>query len=299
MKRLRFAALLSGVMLAAIAANASGIGTMYIDTSDGNLYAGNPDTASPSYALVGNTGISGGLTDIGFSNGVLYGLDSAGNLYSINTSTAAPTLIGSTGITDGSLVGLSDSASGVLLAGGHGQTYSLNTTTGAATSLGAGGEGQYAYGTAGDLDFDGSGNLWLTSSTPTADTLFGISPTTGAIVASPGALPYPNVYGLAYDNISGDLWGYSAGGMQFDVDTSDAGQSGQRSFFLVGGNDALILGAAFIASPEPSTLVLIGTGLILVAASLWGRRSRRLPFVLNVTRAGVRWSRRGASSNTA
>ena len=125
MKMIRLTVLLSGLMLAAVAANASGI--MFLDDAAGYIYAGNPDASSPVYTSIGNIYtlapqqlVSGGLTDIGFAGGVLYGLDASGNLYSVNTSTAALAYIGGTGVTNGSLVGLSDSASGTLLAGGNG-----------------------------------------------------------------------------------------------------------------------------------------------------------------------------------
>jgi len=267
MKRTRFTVLLSALVLTTVAAKADGI--MYLDDAYGDIYAGDPDAATPVYSSIGNIYssaptqlVAGGLTDIGFAAGTLYGLDSGGNLYSVNTSNAALTFIGNTGVTDGSLVGLSDSTSALLLAGGSGQTYSLDLGTGAATSLGVGGNG---YTTAGDLDFDGSGNLWLTSTTPsgTGDALWQINPDGTGTDA--GFLPYLNVWGMAYDGSSGTLWGYTNGGTQFDVNTANPSASGgSATFTLTAGDDSYVnlLGAAYIA-PEPSSLVLMGSGLIL------------------------------------
>ena len=266
MKKIRFAVVISALVLSSVAARASGI--MYLDDAFGDIYAGDPDAATPVYSSIGNIYssapaqlVGGGLTDIGFAGGTLYGLDSGGNLYSVNTSSAALTFIGNTGIVDGSLVGLSDSSSSLLLAGGNGQTYSLNLGTGAATALGVG--GPYGYTTSGDLDFDGNGNLFLTSTTPTADSLWQINPDGSG--TNVGALPYANVWGMAYDSSSGLMWGYTNGGTQFDVNTSNPGASGgAATFTLAAGDDSYVnlLGAAYIA-PEPSSLVLMGSGLIL------------------------------------
>ena len=263
MKISRFAVLMSGLALATVSAHA---GTVYLDDSLGNLWAGDPTTAL--YTLVGNSGITGGFTDIGFAAGVLYGLDSGGNLYSVNTSTAAPTLIGNTGITDGSLVGLSDSTSGLLIAGGNGNIFTVNTGTAALTPGTPGG----AYQTAGDLDFDGSGNLWLTSTTPAADTLYQVDPVTGAILYNAGTLPFANVFGVAYDSENGTLYGFEVGGTQFDINTTNAASSGTDVTFTGISDPAGLLGAAFIASPEPSTFASAAIGSALILFALYRRR---------------------------
>src|SRR5580698_10245178 len=84
-------------------------GVAYLDDSLGDLFVGDPTTGD--FSLVGTSATAagfGGLTDIGFAAGVLYGLSPTGNLYTVNTSTAAITLVGATGIANpGSVVGLS------------------------------------------------------------------------------------------------------------------------------------------------------------------------------------------------
>jgi len=253
-------------------------GVVYLDDSSGNLFVGDPTTAN--YTTVGNSSASveaalstssfSGFTDIGFAAGVLYGLDQSGNLFSINTSNAVATLLGNTGLANpAGIVGLSDSTSGTLIAGGQGNIYNINTTTPSSSAvIGSGG----AYATAGDDTFltgNGTGNLWLTSSTGGSggdDELYQINPTTGAIIVDEGTLPYGNVFGLAYDTDNSILYGFEVGGLQFDIDPTDAPDSTTAvdDTGTVAGDNGL-LGAAFTTTPEPSTFVLIGSALVLLA----------------------------------
>jgi len=252
-------------------------GVIYLDDSAGNLFVGDPTTAN--YTTVGNSTASvdaalgntsfNGFTDIGFAAGVLYGLDQSGNLYSINTSNAVATLLGNTGLANpAGIVGLSDSTSGTLIAGGQGNIYNINTTTPALSAvIGTGG----AYATSGDLDFDGSGNLYLTSTSPTNDSLYLINQTTGGgtdlgQLADGLGDNYASVFGMAYDTDNGIMYAFETGGTQFDVDLTTPGESGtlETDTGTVSGDTGL-LGAAFITTPEPSTFVLIGSALILLA----------------------------------
>jgi hypothetical protein len=276
---------LSGFALALVLTTATvHAGTVFLDDSSGNLFAGDPTTGN--YTTVGNSSASvelalgtqsfNGFTDIGFAAGVLYGLDQSGNLFSINTSTAGATLLGNTGLANpAGIVGLSDSTSGVLIAGGQGNIYNINTTVPGSSSVIGGG----AYSTAGDDTFltgNGTGDLWLTSSTPgPTDELYEIDPTTGAIVNDWGALPVANVFGLAYDTDNSILYGFEVGGLQFDVNPTNAPGSGSTvaDTGSVAGDSGL-LGAAFIASPEPSTFVLIGSALTLLGAGVRRRANR-------------------------
>lgn len=282
MKKVTFFTAFAGLAMSAATANA---GTVYLDDNMGQLWAGDPTTGT--YAYVGTSAIAagfGGFTDIDFtSNGNLYGLDPSGNLYQIDPTTGQIIAsLGSTGITDGSLVGLAGDSSGNLWAGGTNNVYEINpSVSAAATVVGTGGGG---YQTEGDLDFDGSGNLWLTSTSPSGGALYQINTTTGAGTYA-GQLedgmgdPFTDVFGVAYDSDNGVFYGYDVSGNQFDINTASPSSSGTGEVIFtetgagtpdVGG----ILGAAFIASatPEPSTfgLALLGGGLILI-----GVRRRR------------------------
>jgi hypothetical protein len=262
-------------LAALLMAGTAHAGVVYLDDALGQLWAGDPTTAD--YTLVGTSATAaafGGFTDIDFVGTTLYGLGPTGTLYTINTSNGKiASTIGSTGITNGSLVGLAGSPSNTLTAGGANNIYNLNLTTGAGTQIGTGGG---SYQTEGDLDYDGSGNLWLTSSTPSGGALFHINPTTGAgtfigQLADPDiSQNFVDVFGVAYDSDNGVLYGYDVSADQFEINTVDPGDSDldEATFNLVGGGTADptgILGAAFTTTPEPSTFVLIGSALILLA----------------------------------
>jgi hypothetical protein len=253
-------------------------GSVYLDDSLGQLWAGDPATGTYTYVGTSDTAAGfGGFTDIAFAGSTLYGLDSSGNLYTIDASTGQIiTNVGSTGIGDGSLVGLTGDAAGNLWAGGAGQVYNLNTANGAASQVGTGGGG---YITEGDLDFDGSGNLWLTSSGPSGGALYQINTTTGVgnfigqLADSDIQQTFADVFGVAYDSDNGVLYGYDVSADQFEINTADPVDSnlGEATFNLVGGgtaDPAGILGAAFTPAPEPSTFALIGSALILLVAGI-------------------------------
>jgi hypothetical protein len=272
-------------LAALLLAGTAHAGVVYLDDALGQLWEGDPTTADYTYVGTSATALAfGGFTDIGFSGSTLYGISPNGTLYTINTTNGKiASTIGSTGITNGSLVGLADTAAGTLVAGGAGNIYSLNPTTGTGTQIGTGGGG---YVTEGDLDFDGSGNLWLTSSTPSGGALFQINPTTGAgsfigQLADPDPQTFTDVFGVAYDSDNGVLYGYDVSHDQFEINTSDPGDSDtdEATFSLVGGGTADpsgILGAAFISTPEPSTFVLIGSALILLAVGFRRKASQNV-----------------------
>jgi len=252
-------------------------GFAYLDDNLGDLFVGNPTTGD--FTLVGTSATAAGFngfTDIGFAAGVLYGLSPTGELYTISTSTGQIlTDVGPTGIaTPGAVVGLSDSTANVLTAGGNGQIYNINTGTGAGTQIGTGGGG---YQTAGDLDYDtANSTLYLTSTTPASDTLFSINQTTGVgtnlgQLCADGATcadPWTDVFGMIYDTANGTMYGFDVDGDEFDVNLGTPNSSGTELALSGVTDTAGLLGAAFIVTPEPSTFVLIGSALILLAVGL-------------------------------
>jgi hypothetical protein len=273
-------------LAALLMAGTAQAGVVYLDDALGQLWAGDPTTADYTYIGTSATAAAfGGFTDIDFVGTTLYGLGPTGTLYTINTSNGKiATTIGSTGVTNGSLVGLAGSPSNTLTAGGAGNIYNLNLTTGVGTQIGTGGGG---YVTEGDLDYDGSGNLWLTSTQPSGGALYSINTTTGAgtfigQLADPDVpQTFSDVFGVAYDSDNGVLYGYDVSHDQFEINTSDPGDSDvdEATFSLVGGGTADpggILGAAFISTPEPSTFVLIGSALILLAVGFRRRANQNV-----------------------
>jgi hypothetical protein len=253
------------------------VGIAYLDDNQGDLFAGDPTTGA--FSLVGTSATAAsfnGFTDIGFAAGVLYGLSPTGELYTISTTTGQIlTDVGNTGIASpGAVVGLSDSTANVLTAGGNGQIYNINTGTGAGTQIGTGGGG---YQTAGDLDYDtANSTLYLTSTTPNADTLFSIDTGSGigtnlGQLCSDGAAcadPWSDVFGMIYDTVNGTMYGFDVDGDEFDVNLGNPNSSGTELALSGVTDEAGLLGAAFIATPEPSTFVLIGSALILLAVGI-------------------------------
>jgi len=260
------------------------VGLAYLDDNQGQLFVGDPTTGD--FSLVGTSSTAagfGGFTDIGFAGSVLYGLSPNGTLYTISTVTGQIlTTVGNTGVTDGSLVGLSDSTNPTtLVAGGNGQVYSINVGTGAATPLGTG-EGQYTYQTAGDDTF-ALGNLYLTSSTPNADSLFQISQTNGSGTnlgqlcnSNCTSAPWTDVFGMIWDTLNHTMYGFDVNGDEFDVNLSTPTSSGNILALSGVTDEAGLLGAAFIATPEPSTFVLIGSALILLGFGLRRKANQKV-----------------------
>jgi hypothetical protein len=264
--------------------HAASIGLVFLDNNLGQLFVGDPTTGD--FALVGTSTVAanfGGFTDIGFAGNVLYGLDPSGNLYSISTATGQIlATIGNTGITDGSLVGLSDSTDpNTLVAGGNGQIYSINTATAAATAYGTG-EGQYLYVTAGDDAF-ANGKLYLTSATPNSDSLFLINQTDGSgtnqgqlCTDSGCSEPWTDVFGMIYDTANSTMYGFDVNGDEFDVNLSNPTNSGNMLALEGVTDEGGLLGAAFTTgAPEPSTFGLIGFGVVLLGFGARRKASRR------------------------
>lgn len=261
-----FAALLLG----GISANA---GTVYLDDTAGDLFAGDPTTGTFTY--IGTTAAvssTGGFQDIDFVSGSLYGIDASGNLYLINTANAAATLIGPSGVSDSHYVGLAGDSSGTLWAGGTNTIYTVNTSTGTATPVGN--NTGYTYAVEGDLEFVGS-TLYLTSTTDGGGDLVQVDTTTG-IATDVGSTGFQDVFGLAYDTDNSVFYGYTGAGEEFDIDPADEGldtalytnitlQGGGTALgtTLAGGATNEIYGAAFITStPEPGSMALLVVGLL-------------------------------------
>lgn len=232
---------------------------IWIDDISGNL--AKVDVATGTVSMVGNMGIS--MTDIAFDPaGNLYAI-SYTELYKINTTTAAASLVGPLGYSNANA--LLFGADGTLYMAGFGNRnlYAVNTSTGAGSIL-----GDMGFYSAGDLAFN-SGNLYLASTT---NHLISINLGTWA-GTDLGAFGFANVYGLATGD-DGVLYGLS-GNQIFSINTATGagllvstytgglGFSYGESFYSESGAPAV---------PEPTSLLLLGTGLGVIGLAAWRRR---------------------------
>jgi hypothetical protein len=180
--------------------------TLFCSDSTGELFKLNPSTGGKS--LVGQMPVV--MYDIAFNkSGQLFGVDSSSTLYKINSSTAQVTRVGSVG---GFVNGLTFAPDGKLYGSGYNHLYTINTTTGRGTVFGnfAG-----SINSAGDLAFDGKGNLYLTTTT---DKLVRINLSSHSYTTV-GSTGFHEVYGLAYMN--GKLYGMSNYSEQdFEINTT-------------------------------------------------------------------------------
>jgi hypothetical protein len=281
----RTASFLAGFVAILIATSSANAGLVYLDDTNGDLFAGNPVTGV--YTYIGTStraAIFDGFTDIAFTtNGNLYGLDPSGLLYEINPANGhiineggTNNSIGTTGISNGSLVGLAADGN-TLWAGGTNAVYTLNTSTGAATAVGS--NTGTAYATEGDLEFV-NGVLYLTSTGDSGGDFFTVNTTTG-VGTFIGNLGESQVFGLAYDTGDSTLYGYTATGLQFTINPMTGAVSNVMTITVDGGEDPIsmtneILGASFGSTvPEPGSFGLLLTGMgALATGGAFARRRK-------------------------
>ena len=259
-------------------------GAVYFDDQNGDLFEGDPTTATYSYVGTSSrAAIFGGFTDIAFTpSGNLYGLDPSGLLSQISPTSGhimndggTNNSIGSTGA--GSLQGLGSNSAGILFAGGSNTLYTINPTVGP-TATAVGTNTGTSYSVEGDLVFVG-GNLYLTSTGDNGSDFFSVNPSTGAATLITSLAGVTQVTGLAYDSNNATLYGYEATGQQFQINPNTGAVSNIVKVTTSGGEDPIsstneILGAAFdSATPEPGSGWLLCAAAIISLVFLAGRRS--------------------------
>lgn len=167
--------------------------TIYAHDANGRLFT--LDARTGAVNVIGF--MAAVMTDIAFApDGTLYGVDLGSSLYRINPNTGTSTRIGNVGAVVNALV---SSSTGTLYAAGCG-LYSLDVATGQGTLVGS----FSGYCSGGDLAFDGSGALYMSTNT---DQLVRVNPGTGS-ASLIGSIGFSGVFGLAYGS-DGVLYGLS------------------------------------------------------------------------------------------
>ncbi|MFO0959533.1 MAG: PEP-CTERM sorting domain-containing protein [Isosphaeraceae bacterium] len=234
---------------------------LWVDDASGVLGKVNVDTGAVT--VVGNMGVV--MTDIAFApNGDLYGITFNG-LYRINPTTAAATLIGQ--LTFAGANALVFGTDGTLYVANSNTTslYRANTSTGAETVL-----GNIGFSSAGDLAFV-AGNLYMSSS---ADHLIRINLAGTVSGTDIGAFGFSNVYGLATPD-NNILYGV-AGTQVFSVNTTTGtgtllSNYGGRGLGQANGSSFV---TEAIGVPEPSSLISLGIGVVVVSGYIVSRKCR-------------------------
>jgi len=254
--------------MAVISAGQAHGGLLYSEHAGSTLQTIDTDTlAFPN--IIGPSGVATQINGLAYDPNadILYGIDSVGvgGLYTINRSTGAASFIGVTG--GFNLQGLAfDSLNNVLYATEtfvNGGLFEINPSTGASTRVGT-----LASAIAG-LAYDSLNDQLVGSGVGTGD-LFGLNRATAAqALLFDGPLSATD--GLAYDPDKNLFWSIGATNEVYSYDPSNGfARTVHPQTLTTFRSLAYVSSAATI--PEPSSIVLLGVGLVGLAVGVTRRR---------------------------
>jgi len=238
-----------------------------MDDATNTLYTIDPNTFA--LTLVGYTGVgTGDFGDMAWdtNNNTAYWVPGRGNdtLYTLNLSTGAATLVGTHGITDMFALGFDPATNMLYGEDSSSNFYSINPSTGAATKLGN--NGVYPGG----LTFNSTTGQLILTMAGGSGSFYSINPATGAatLLGSPGFL---NDNGVTWDAAKGVYFVDDWSGNLYEVNPNNWTYSVVST---LNGDpfDGIIFPAGGGTTPEPSSLLLLGTGVFGLGA--WLRRKK-------------------------
>lgn len=240
-----------------------------------SLYRINPST--PTVTPIGSTGQTRMIGLVVDTNNTIYAISEESNsrLWTLSPTTGAATLVGSLGfnLQEGDMT-INPNTGQMYVADGIGdKLYTVNKTTGAPTLVGSfGTDGRDVSG----LQFIGSTLYGLALRDSSPDVLVTVDPTTGVatlvgttgtnlgVIAAMGRDP---VSGITY--IAGPLTGFGNNNEIYSVNlgTGAATDLGALSGITYSVSGFSVAGSPPILNPipEPTTMLLVGSGLIGLA----------------------------------